>query len=59
MRVPTGNYRLGDAVYDGTGLTQEEIGWLIAAAAVATGVLIAVRAADVVMRLWTPSGGRS
>jgi alkylhydroperoxidase/carboxymuconolactone decarboxylase family protein YurZ len=59
MRVPTGNYRLGDAVYDGTGLTQEEIGWLIAAAAVATGVLIAVRAVDVVMRLWTPSGGRS
>jgi len=59
MRVPTVNYRLGDAVYDGTGLTQEEIGWLIAAAAVAAGVLIAVRTVDVVMRLWTPSGGRS
>jgi hypothetical protein len=44
---------------DGTGLTQEEIGWLIAAAAVATGVLIAVRAVDVVIRFWTPSGGRS
>ena len=59
MRVPSVNYRLGDAVYDGTGLTQEEIGWLIAAAAVATGLLVAVRAVDVVMRLWTPSGGRS
>ena len=59
MRVPTVNYRLGDAVYDGTGLTQEEIGWLVAAAAVAAGVLIAVRTVDVVMRLWTPSGGRS
>ena len=59
MRVPSVNYRLGDAVYDGTGLTQEEIGWLIAAAAVATGLLLAVRTVDVVMRLWTPSGGRS
>ncbi len=59
MKVPTGNYRLGDALYDGTGLTQEEIGWLIAAAAVAAGLLVAVRTVDVVMRLWTPSGGRS
>jgi len=59
MKVPTGNYRLGDALYDATGLTQEEIGWLIAAAAVAAGVLVAVRTVDVVMRLWTPSGGRS
>jgi len=59
MRVPTGNYRLGDALQDGTGLTQEEIGWLIAAAAVLTGVVVAVRAVDVVLRFWTPSGGRS
>ena len=59
MRVPTGSYRIGDALTDGTGLTKEEIGWLIAAAAVATGVVIALRAADVVWRLWTPSGGRS
>jgi len=59
MRVPTGNYRLGDALQDGTGLTQEEIGWLVAAAVVVTGVLVAVRTVDVVMRLWTPSGGRS
>ncbi len=59
MRLPSVNYRLGDAVYDGTGLTQEEIGWLIAAAAVATGLLVAVRTVDAVMRLWTPSGGRS
>ena len=59
MRVPSVNYRLGDAVYDGTGLTQEEIGWLLAAAAIATGLLVAVRTVDVVMRLWTPSGGRS
>jgi hypothetical protein len=59
MKVPTGSYRLGDAVYDGTGLTQEEIAWLIAAAAVATGLLVAVRAVDLVTRLWTPSGGRS
>ena len=59
MRVPTGNYRLGDALQDGTGLTQEELAWLIAAAAVLTGVVVAVRAVDVVLRFWTPSGGRS
>jgi hypothetical protein len=59
MRLPSIDYKLGDAIYDGTGLTQEELGWLIAAAAVATGMLVAVRTVDVVMRLWTPSGGRS
>jgi hypothetical protein len=59
MRVPTGSYRIGDAVADGTGLTKEEIGWLVAAAAAATAVVVALRAADVVMRLWTPSGARS
>ena len=59
MRVPSIDYKLGDAIYDGTGLTQEELGWLIAAAAIATGVVVALRAADVVMRLWTPSGARS
>jgi len=57
--MPTGNYRLGDALQDGTGLTQEELAWLIAAAAVLTGVVVAVRAVDVVLRFWTPSGGRS
>ncbi len=44
---------------DSTGLTQEEIGFLIAAAAVATGVVVALRTVDVVTRLWAPSGGRS
>ncbi len=47
------------AVSDSTGLTEEEIGFLIAAAAVATGVVIALRAVDVVTRLWAPAGGRS
>ena len=59
MKVPTGTYCLGDAVNDGTGLTQEELGWLIAAAAVASDLLVGVRAVDRVSRLWTPSGGRS
>jgi len=59
MRVPTGSYGIGDALADGTGLTKEELGWLVVAAAIATGVVVAIRAADVVWRLWTPSGARS
>ena len=47
------------AVSDGTGLSQEEIGFLIAAAAVATGVVIALKTVDLVTRLWAPAGGRS
>ena len=47
------------AVSDGTGLSQEELGFLIAAAAVATGVVVALRTYELVTRLWAPSGGRS
>jgi len=47
------------AVSDGTGLTEEEIGFLVVAAAVATGVVVVLRTVDVVMRLWAPAGGRS
>ncbi len=47
------------AVSDGTGLSEEELGFLIAAAAVATGVVIALRTYELVTRLWAPSGGRS
>lgn len=50
---------LRGAVTDSTGLTEEEIGFLIAAAALTTGVVIALRTFDVVTRLWAPSGGRS
>ena len=46
------------AVSDSTGLTEAEIGFLIAAAVVATGIVVAVRAVDVVTRLWAPAGGR-
>ena len=58
MHVPAGEHSARDAVSDSTGLTQEEIGFLIAAAAVATGVVVALRAVDLVTRLWAPSGGR-
>ena len=47
------------AVSDGTGLSEEELGFLIAAAAVATGVVVALRTYELVTRLWAPSGGRS
>ena len=47
------------AVSDGTGLSEEELGFLIAAAAVATGVVVALRAFELVTRLWAPSGSRS
>ncbi len=59
MDVATTTRRLRGAVTDSTGLSQEEIGFLIAAAAVATGVVIALKTVDLVNRLWAPAGGRS
>jgi hypothetical protein len=44
---------------DSTGLTEAELGFVLTAAAVATGVVIALRTFDLVTRLWAPSGGRS
>jgi alkylhydroperoxidase/carboxymuconolactone decarboxylase family protein YurZ len=57
--VASTSRHLRRAVTDSTGLSQEEIGFLIAAAAVATGVVIALRTYELVTRLWAPSGGRS
>ncbi len=47
------------ALSDGTGLGPEEIAFLAVAAVALAGTVIAIRAVDLVMRLWTPSGGRS
>ena len=58
MDVKHGARRIGGAVTDGTGLSAEEIGALVAVAVVATGVIVALRAVALVHRLWTPSGGR-
>jgi|1186.fasta_scaffold191816_1 alkylhydroperoxidase/carboxymuconolactone decarboxylase family protein YurZ len=51
--------QLRRALSDSTGLTEEEIGFLIAAAAVATAAVVALRAVDVWTRVWAPAGGRS
>jgi len=59
MDVKHGARRIGGAVSDGTGLSPEEIGAMVAVAVVAAGVIVALRAVEVVHRLWTPSGGRS
>jgi alkylhydroperoxidase/carboxymuconolactone decarboxylase family protein YurZ len=59
MDVKHGARRIGGAVSDGTGLTPAEMGALVAVAVVAAGVIVAVRAVEVVHRHWTPSGGRS
>jgi len=59
MDVKHGARRIGGALSDGTGLSPEEIGALVAVAVVAAGVVVALRAVEVVNRLWTPSGGRS
>jgi hypothetical protein len=59
MDVHHGARRLGGAVSDATGRTPAELGVLMALAVVAAGTIVAVRAIDVVHRLWTPSGGRA
>lgn len=59
MDVKHGARRVGGAVTDGTGLSPEEIGAMVAVAAVVAGVIVALRALEVVHRHWTPSGGRS
>lgn len=47
------------AVSDGTGLSNEEIGLLVAAAASVTALLGLVRAVDVVMDIWPVPPGRA
>ena len=58
MELGNASHHVRRAVADSTGLNEEEIGFLIVAAAVATALVVAVRAVDVVSRLWAPSGGR-
>jgi len=51
--------RLGGAVSDGTGLSPEEMGAMVAVAVAAAGLIVALRVAETVYRLWTPSGSRA
>jgi hypothetical protein len=50
--------RITRALSEGTGLSQEEIGVLMTAAAVGTAVIGVLRVADVVMYLWPPATRR-
>lgn len=50
---------LSRAVSDGSGLTQEEVGVLLAGAAVATAVVVALRAVDVVTEMFPRHAPRS
>jgi hypothetical protein len=50
--------RVGRVVSDSTGRSPEEVGALAVVAVVAIGVVTALRAAELVQRLWTPSGRR-
>jgi hypothetical protein len=56
MKVST--RQIGRAVTDGTGLTPEQLGLILVGAVVLTGAVVALRAVDLAMRLWTPSGAR-
>ena len=59
MERATASRYLREAVMDSTGLTEAELGFVLTAAAVATGVVVALRTFEIVTRLWAPSGGRS
>jgi hypothetical protein len=48
-----------EALSDGTGLRPEEMALITATVVVLAGTVVAVRVVDLVMRWWTPSGGRS
>ena len=50
--------RIGEAVTDGTGLRPEELALVVTGALVLTGVVVALKAVDLVNRYWTPAGGR-
>jgi hypothetical protein len=52
MDMTTASRQLTRAVSEATGLSQEEIGWLVAAAAVGTAVLGLVRAVDMLVEVW-------
>jgi len=52
MDMTTASRQLTRAVSEATGLSQEEIGWLVAAAAVGTAVLGVVRAVDMLVEVW-------
>jgi len=51
--------RVGRVVSDSTGRSPEEIGALAVVALVAIAAVAALRTAELVHRLWTPSGRRA
>ncbi len=59
MQLTTGTHRLTGALSDGTGLTQEEIGFLVAAAAGLTVLLGLLRVVDALTDAWAMSRGRA
>jgi hypothetical protein len=52
MDMTTASRQLTRAVSEATGLSQEEIGWLVTAAAVGTAVLGLVRVVDMLVEVW-------
>ncbi len=59
MHVNAGTHRVTGALSDGTGLSQEEIGFLVAAAAALTVLLGLLRLIDALNDAWAMSRGRA
>ena len=58
MGITTASRRISRAICDGTGLSQEEVGMLLGAAAVGTALLGLLRAVDALVDMWPPPMGR-
>lgn len=52
MGMTTGTHQITRALSDGTGLSQEEIGLLLAATALGAALFGVLRTVDTVMELW-------
>jgi hypothetical protein len=59
MGITTKSRNISRAVCDGTGLSQEEIGLLLGAAAAGAALLVLLRTVDALVDLWPPSIGRA
>lgn len=58
MNITTASRQFTRVMSEATGLSQEELGWLVAAAAAGTAVIGLVRAVDVLLDVWPVRAAR-
>lgn len=58
MGMTRSNHHITRALSDGTGLSEEEIGLLVAATAIGTALYGLLRTVDAVLELWPIAWGR-